>query len=86
MKTHLTTSNSIPSSPGEPNHNYFRFHLPHLHLASVYGDDWFALRAEAFARFFGTPIFLVANDYRCNLDRRERFWLHQVRRIPLHPT
>jgi uncharacterized membrane protein len=40
--------------------NYFRFHLPHLHLGSVFGDDWFSLKAEAFARFFGTPIFLVA--------------------------
>jgi len=40
--------------------HYYRFHLPHLHLTSVFGDDWFALRAEAFARFFGTPTFLVA--------------------------
>lgn len=40
--------------------NYFRFHLPHKHLHSVFGDDWFALKAEAFARFFGTPLFLVA--------------------------
>ena len=39
--------------------NYFRFHLPHVHLASAFGDDWFALKAEAFARFFGTPIFLI---------------------------
>lgn len=39
--------------------DYFRFHLPHLHLSSVFGDDWFALKAEAFARFFGTPVFLV---------------------------
>jgi uncharacterized membrane protein len=38
---------------------FFRFHLPHLHLHSVFGDDWFALKAEAFARFFGTPIFLT---------------------------
>jgi uncharacterized membrane protein len=38
----------------------YRFHLPHLHLARVFGDDWFALRAEAFARFFGTPFFLIA--------------------------
>jgi uncharacterized membrane protein len=38
---------------------FFRFHLPHTHLASVFGDDWFALKAEAFARFFGTPVFLV---------------------------
>ena len=39
--------------------HYFRFHMPHLHLGSVFGDDWFALKAEAFARFFGTPVFLV---------------------------
>lgn len=38
---------------------HLRFHLPHLHLSSVFGDDWFALKAEAFARFFGTPVFLV---------------------------
>jgi uncharacterized membrane protein len=38
---------------------FYRFHLPHLHLASVFGDDWFALKAEAFARFFGTPVFLI---------------------------
>ncbi len=37
----------------------FRFHLPHAHLASPFGDDWFALKAEAFARFFGTPFFLL---------------------------
>ena len=40
--------------------HFYRFHLPHLHLARVFGDDWFALRAEAFARFFGTPFFLIA--------------------------
>jgi uncharacterized membrane protein len=38
---------------------FYRFHLPTLHLSSVFGDDWFALKAEAFARFFGTPFFLV---------------------------
>ena len=30
-----------------------------MHLNSVFGGDWFALKAEAFARFFGTPVFLV---------------------------
>jgi uncharacterized membrane protein len=39
---------------------FYRFHLPHVHLASVFGDDWFALKAERFARFFGTPVFLIA--------------------------
>lgn len=38
---------------------FYRFHLPHLHLSSAFGDDWFGLKAEGFARFFGTPFFLV---------------------------
>jgi uncharacterized membrane protein len=37
-----------------------RFHLPIKHLMPVFGEGWFALKAEAFARFFGTPVFLVA--------------------------
>lgn len=40
--------------------HHFRFHLPFSHLFSVFGDDWFSLKAEAFARFFGTPVFLVS--------------------------
>jgi uncharacterized membrane protein len=40
--------------------HFFRFHLPHAHLSSAFGSDWFALKAEAFARFFGTPVFLIA--------------------------
>lgn len=36
-----------------------RFHKMSEHTHSTFGDDWFALRAEAFARFFGTPKFLV---------------------------
>src|SRR3954469_9610480 len=45
------------SPPEYPRH--LRFHRPHLHLAPAFGNDWFALKAEAFARFFGTPSFLV---------------------------
>ena len=45
--------------PGGPHHP-FRFHAPHVHLAPVFGSDWFGIKAEAFARFFGTPMFLVA--------------------------
>ena len=49
------------SKPSEPAHPYhLRFLAPHAHLHSVFGGDWFALKAEAFARFFGTPLFLVA--------------------------
>jgi len=40
-------------------HRHFRFHARHSHLASVFGDNWFGAKAEAFARFFGTPTFLV---------------------------
>jgi uncharacterized membrane protein len=40
--------------------HFFRFHLPHQHLETVFGGDWFALKAEAFARFFGTPVFLIS--------------------------
>jgi uncharacterized membrane protein len=39
--------------------HHFRFHLPFKHMSSVFGDDWFSLKAEAFARFFGTPFFLI---------------------------
>jgi uncharacterized membrane protein len=54
---------SLPSaneSTSSQSGNHFRFHRPHVHLAPVFGSDWFALKAEAFARFFGTPVFLVS--------------------------
>ncbi len=41
-------------------HHHLRFLAPHGHLAPVFGTDWFALKAEAFARFFGTPLFLIS--------------------------
>lgn len=40
--------------------DHLRFHRAHAHLANAFGSDRFALRAEAFARFFGTPLFLGA--------------------------
>ena len=58
MKMPTTTSNKTPIDA--PSHHYFRFHLAHFHLNSVFGDDWFSLKAEAFARLFGTPLFLVS--------------------------
>lgn len=36
-----------------------RFHRPFTRFSHTFGDQWFALKAEAFARFFGTPTFLV---------------------------
>lgn len=38
--------------------DHFRFHRAHAHLASPFGPGWFGRKAEAFARLFGTPIFL----------------------------
>ncbi len=59
MDPQNTDRNPATASDGSDKH-HFRFHLPHLHLANVFGGDWFALKAEAFARFFGTPFFLIA--------------------------
>jgi len=56
---HPAIPDSIPDLPSKPADHYFRFHRPHVHLAPVFGNDWFALKAEGFARFFGTPVFLI---------------------------
>jgi uncharacterized membrane protein len=58
MKKVTEAAKPVPQ-PGVPS-DYYRFHLPHLHLGNVFGNDWFALKAESFARFFGTPVFLVS--------------------------
>ena len=39
--------------------DHLRFHHEHAHLNSVFGDGGFGKKAEAFARFFGTPRFIV---------------------------
>ena len=54
-----STNEPSPAISTSPRNQYFRFHLPHVHLAPVFGNDWFAIKAEEFARFFGTPVFLV---------------------------
>lgn len=46
--------------PSTPHPHALRFHAPHRHLAPAFGSDAFGQKAEAFARFFGTPIFLLA--------------------------
>jgi uncharacterized membrane protein len=53
------TTQETLAGPKRP-HSPFRFHAPHVHLTPVFGDGWFGIKAEAFARFFGTPTFLVA--------------------------
>lgn len=49
-----------PDVPAPAPIDHLRFHRPHAHLNTTFGNDTFALRAEAFARFFGTPLFLGA--------------------------
>jgi hypothetical protein len=74
-----TTEGSTSTSAAIEQH-FYRFHVPHLHLQSVFGDDWFALKAEAFARFFGTPRFLICKFQ--HEGTREAIWveLHTARR------
>jgi uncharacterized membrane protein len=50
----------VDSEEAVPSSHHFRFHAPHAHLSAVFGTDSFGVRAEAFARFFGTPTFLIA--------------------------
>jgi uncharacterized membrane protein len=52
-------SSSDPSS-AEPRH--LRFHAKSSHLSPTFGSDWFGRKAERFARFFGTPTFLVGQS------------------------
>jgi hypothetical protein len=60
MMPGVVTSETKPEvEASEIRFDFFRFHARHLHLGSLFGDDWFALKAEAFARFFGTPVFLI---------------------------
>ena len=48
-----------PTKTTLPDTHHLRFHARHSHLHATFGNDWFALKAEAFARFFGTPTFLI---------------------------
>jgi len=50
-----TEANTRPPS----DRHHLRFHARHGHLAPVFGTDAFGVKAEAFARFFGTPTFLL---------------------------
>jgi uncharacterized membrane protein len=40
-----------------------RYLLPHRHLGSTFGDDWFGQIAERLARFFGTPRYIAAQTF-----------------------
>src|SRR5476651_347825 len=60
---HFSLSPGFPMQTNPPEtapkkRDPFRFHHKHAHLTPTFGESWFALKAEAFARFFGTPLFL----------------------------
>ena len=55
----LLVNQNTPAHAHKIEHHLFRFHRPHTHLSSVFSNDWFALNAEAFARFSGTSVFLI---------------------------
>ena len=46
------------SVPQNHDSDHLRYHRQHEHLSKTFGSDRFGVRAEAFARFFGTPVFL----------------------------
>ncbi|SAL11360.1 hypothetical protein AWB71_00243 [Caballeronia peredens] len=54
------SSANVDSADHAAPSDHLRFQLPYLHLTSAFGNDWFALKAEEFARFFGTPTFLLS--------------------------
>lgn len=51
------------SSEAELEVDHLRFHRQHEHLLKTFGSDSFGLRAEAFARLFGTPAFLGVQSF-----------------------
>lgn len=53
MTTPSTTTTAAPGA------DHLRFHRQHEHLSPPFGNDGFARRAEAFARMFGSPRFLL---------------------------
>ena len=59
MSTDAPTSETTTRKAAAAGGHHLRFLRPHTHLQSTFGNDWFALKAEAFARFFGTPVFLI---------------------------
>jgi len=59
MAASVPTPHPTPQ-PSTAHPHALRFHAPHLHLALAFGSDAFGQKAEAFARFFGTPTCLIA--------------------------
>lgn len=60
MNKDVFSNSSEEISKPEPGGIYHKFYKPHAHISSTFGSGWFGEKAEAFARFFGTPVFLGA--------------------------
>jgi len=60
MRESPVSTDKTDTTPAPEKVDHLRFHRAHAHLEPTFGSDKFALRAEAFARFFGTPTFLGA--------------------------
>jgi uncharacterized membrane protein len=61
MAQPATPSPSTPEPPAPAVlQHHFRYHAPYEHLTPVFGSHWFGVKAEAFTRLFGTPLFLIA--------------------------
>jgi hypothetical protein len=66
--------------------DYRRFLDECEHVSRPFGPGSFGQRAEAFARFFGTPKFLIGQTSGCGLldhDKRNRDC--PLRLVPVHP-
>ncbi len=59
MSAPNTAVTPTPSPAPKVEPHPLRFHLGSSHLASAFGGDWFGVRAESFARVFGTPALLI---------------------------
>ena len=53
------SESSRKSATDNKTKHYLRFLRPYGHLSSAFGNDWFGQKAERFARYFGTPKFLI---------------------------
>jgi len=65
---------SDPSTPAAAQPDHMRFHAPHVHLNSVFGGDWFGRKAEVFARFFGTPTFIIVQTVLVGIWMGANIW------------
>lgn len=59
MSGQPSSADTSPQAANEGRHHALRFLKPHLHLTSVFGSGAFGQKAESFARYFGTPQFLL---------------------------